>query len=198
MISPQYTADLVSWGAIGARTTESQLHRELASALSMPVGFKNSTSGNCQIASDAIKAASHPHNFLSVSKQGIAGIIESEVSATAPDPSRPPTEQAVMSHSSGQPRWPPHSARRLRWPQLFGRALRGRVPAADQEQAAPDVGWCAAPAAMRSVAHAARSRPAAATAECLTTSCGAECARRSGLLARKLQENPHQPADRGS
>eukprot|EP01047_Picozoa_sp_COSAG01_P016300 COSAG01_NODE_832_length_13250_cov_23.422828_15_plen_173_part_00 len=171
MISPQYTADLVSWGAIGARTTESQLHRELASALSMPVGFKNSTSGNCQIASDAIKAASHPHNFLSVSKQGIAGIIESEVSATAPDPRRPPTEQAVMSHS-GQPRWPPDSARRLRWPQLLGRALRGRVPAADQEQAAPDVGWCAAQrlppaAAMRSVAHESTPRarePAAATA----------------------------------
>ena len=75
-ISPQFTADLVSWGAIGARTTESQVHRELSSGLSMPVGFKNGTSGDCQIAVDAIRAASHPHSFLSVSKQGIAGIVQ--------------------------------------------------------------------------------------------------------------------------
>lgn len=77
-ISPQFMADLVSWGAIGARTTESQVHRELSSGLSMPVGFKNGTSGDCQIAVDAIRAASHPHSFLSVSKQGIAGIVETQ------------------------------------------------------------------------------------------------------------------------
>ena len=64
MISPQYIADLVSWGAIGARTTESQVHRELVSGLSCPVGFKNGTSGNVQIAIDAILSAGHSHNFL--------------------------------------------------------------------------------------------------------------------------------------
>jgi 3-deoxy-7-phosphoheptulonate synthase len=74
-ITPQYIADLVSWGAIGARTTESQVHRELTSGLSMPVGFKNGTDGNTQIAIDAIQAASHPHHFLSVTKQGIAAIV---------------------------------------------------------------------------------------------------------------------------
>ncbi|WP_339673665.1 3-deoxy-7-phosphoheptulonate synthase [Dasania marina] len=75
-ISPQFFADLVSWGAIGARTTESQIHRELASGLSMPVGFKNGTDGNLQIAIDAIGAASHPHHFLSVTKQGTSAIVE--------------------------------------------------------------------------------------------------------------------------
>lgn len=74
-ISPQFFADLVSWGAIGARTTESQIHRELASGLSMPVGFKNGTDGSIQIAIDAIGAASHPHHFLSVTKQGISAIV---------------------------------------------------------------------------------------------------------------------------
>ena len=74
-ITPQFIADLVSWGAIGARTTESQVHRELASGLSMPVGFKNGTAGNVQIALDAIGAARHPHHFLSVTKQGIAAIV---------------------------------------------------------------------------------------------------------------------------
>ena len=74
-ITPQFIADLVSWGAIGARTTESQVHRELASGLSMPVGFKNGTDGNVQIAVDAIRAAMHPHQFLSVTKQGIAAIV---------------------------------------------------------------------------------------------------------------------------
>ena len=73
-ISPQYIADLVSWGAIGARTTESQVHRELASGLSMPVGFKNGTNGEVSIAIDAIQAAAHPHHFLSVTKQGVAAI----------------------------------------------------------------------------------------------------------------------------
>jgi 3-deoxy-7-phosphoheptulonate synthase len=74
-ITPQYIADLVSWGAIGARTTESQVHRELASGLSMPIGFKNGTDGNIQIAIDAVRAASHPHQFLSVTKQGLSAIV---------------------------------------------------------------------------------------------------------------------------
>ncbi|MCU0667978.1 MAG: 3-deoxy-7-phosphoheptulonate synthase [Myxococcota bacterium] len=75
-ISPQFIADLVSWGAIGARTSESQVHRELASGLSMPVGFKNGTEGSVQIAIDAIRSAAHPHQFLSVTKQGVAAIVE--------------------------------------------------------------------------------------------------------------------------
>lgn len=75
VITPQFIADLVSWGAIGARTTESQIHRELASGSSMPVGFKNGTDGNVQIAIDAIGAADNPHHFLSVTKQGIAAIV---------------------------------------------------------------------------------------------------------------------------
>ncbi|MEE2960223.1 MAG: 3-deoxy-7-phosphoheptulonate synthase [Myxococcota bacterium] len=74
-ISPQFIADLVSWGAIGARTTESQIHRELASGLSMPVGFKNGTDGNTEIAIAAIQAANNPHHFLSVTKQSIAAIV---------------------------------------------------------------------------------------------------------------------------
>ncbi len=73
-ISPQYIADLIAWGAIGARTTESQIHRELASGLSMPVGFKNGTGGSIQIALDAIQSAAHPHHFLSVTKQGVSAI----------------------------------------------------------------------------------------------------------------------------
>jgi 3-deoxy-7-phosphoheptulonate synthase len=75
-ISPQFVADLVCWGAIGARTVESQVHRELASGLSMPVGFKNGTSGSVSIAVDAIRASVHPHHFLSVTKQGLAAIVE--------------------------------------------------------------------------------------------------------------------------
>lgn len=75
MITPQYIADLVSWGAIGARTTESQVHRELASGLSCPVGFKNGTDGNTKIAIDAILAASQPHHFLSVTKGGHSAIV---------------------------------------------------------------------------------------------------------------------------
>jgi 3-deoxy-7-phosphoheptulonate synthase len=73
-ISPQYIADLVSWGAIGARTTESQVHRQLASGLSCPVGFKNSTDGSIQVAVDAISSAAHPHIFLSVTKGGHSAI----------------------------------------------------------------------------------------------------------------------------
>ncbi len=75
MITPQYIADLIAWGAIGARTTESQVHRELASGLSCPVGFKNGTDGNLRIALDAIKASSQPHHFLSVTKGGHSAIV---------------------------------------------------------------------------------------------------------------------------
>jgi 3-deoxy-7-phosphoheptulonate synthase len=78
VISPQYVADLIAWGAIGARTTESQVHRELASGLSCPVGFKNGTDGNIKIASDAIKSASHPHHFLSVTKGGYSAIFQTK------------------------------------------------------------------------------------------------------------------------
>jgi len=74
-IMPQFIADLVSWGAIGARTTESQVHRELASGMSCPMGFKNATNGNIQIAADAIEAAKYPHHFLSVTKQSVAAIV---------------------------------------------------------------------------------------------------------------------------
>jgi 3-deoxy-7-phosphoheptulonate synthase len=74
-ITPQYLADLIAWGAIGARTSESQVHRELASGLSMPVGFKNATDGTVQVAIDGIRSASHPHHFLSVTKQGVAAIV---------------------------------------------------------------------------------------------------------------------------
>jgi len=74
-ITPQFIADLVSWGAIGARTSESQVHRELASGLSMPVGFKNATDGGVQAAVDGMRSAAHPHHFLSVTKQGVAAIV---------------------------------------------------------------------------------------------------------------------------
>lgn len=74
VISPQYISDLVAWGAIGARTTESQIHREMASGLSCPVGFKNGTSGDVKIAVDAVGAASHPHHFLAVTRDGQSAI----------------------------------------------------------------------------------------------------------------------------
>jgi 3-deoxy-7-phosphoheptulonate synthase len=74
-ITPQFHADLVSWGAIGARTAESQVHRELASGLSMPVGFKNGTEGSVSVAVDGILSAKNPHHFLSVTKQGVAAIV---------------------------------------------------------------------------------------------------------------------------
>jgi 3-deoxy-7-phosphoheptulonate synthase len=77
-ISPQYIGDLISWGAIGARTTESQVHRELASGLSAPIGFKNGTDGNLKIACDAIQAAARPHHFLSVHKNGQVAIVETK------------------------------------------------------------------------------------------------------------------------
>ncbi len=74
-ITPQFTSDLVTWGAIGARTTESQVHRELASGLSMPVGFKNGTDGGIQIAIDAVRSSAHPHRFLGVTEQGLCAIV---------------------------------------------------------------------------------------------------------------------------
>ncbi|HEV7577878.1 MAG TPA: 3-deoxy-7-phosphoheptulonate synthase [Caldimonas sp.] len=81
VISPQYLGDLIAWGAIGARTTESQVHRELASGLSAPIGFKNGTDGNIRIAIDAIQAAARPHHFLSVHKNGQVAIVETRGNA---------------------------------------------------------------------------------------------------------------------
>jgi 3-deoxy-7-phosphoheptulonate synthase len=78
VISPQYIGDLISWGAIGARTTESQVHRELASGISAPIGFKNGTDGNLKIACDAIQAAARPHHFLSVHKNGQVAIVQTK------------------------------------------------------------------------------------------------------------------------
>ncbi|MGR4867875.1 3-deoxy-7-phosphoheptulonate synthase [Variovorax sp. LARHSF232] len=78
VISPQYIGDLISWGAIGARTTESQVHRELASGLSAPIGFKNGTDGNIRIATDAIQAAARGHHFLSVHKNGQVAIVQTQ------------------------------------------------------------------------------------------------------------------------
>lgn len=75
-ISPEYLADLLSWGAIGARTTESQTHRELASGLSFPIGFKNGTDGNLQIAIDAMKSALHSHSFLGINRDGLTSIVQ--------------------------------------------------------------------------------------------------------------------------
>ncbi len=81
VISPQYIGDLISWGAIGARTTESQVHRELASGLSAPIGFKNGTDGNIKIATDAIQAAAQGHHFLSVHKNGQVAIVQTQGNA---------------------------------------------------------------------------------------------------------------------
>ncbi|KAA0895358.1 3-deoxy-7-phosphoheptulonate synthase [Oryzomonas rubra] len=75
-ITPEYLADMISWGAIGARTTESQTHREMSSGLSFPVGFKNGTDGNLQIAMDAMKAVQHPHSFLGINREGRTSIIQ--------------------------------------------------------------------------------------------------------------------------
>ncbi len=102
LISPQYIADLVSWGAIGARTTESQCHRELASGLSCPVGFKNGTSGNIQIAVDAVGSASHPHHFLSVTKEGRSAIFQ-----TAGNPDC----HIILRGGSKHPNYDPESIR---------------------------------------------------------------------------------------
>ena len=78
VITPQFIADLISWGAIGARTTESQIHREMASGLSMPIGFKNGTDGNIQVAIDALKAVGNSHQFLGVTDQSLAAIVSTK------------------------------------------------------------------------------------------------------------------------
>ncbi|MBI1734694.1 MAG: 3-deoxy-7-phosphoheptulonate synthase [Candidatus Rokubacteria bacterium] len=106
-ITPQFTSDLVTWGAIGARTTESQVHRELASGLSMPVGFKNGTDGGVQIAIDAVRAAAHPHRFIGVTEQGLAGIVSTRGNpdchvilrggATGPNYDRPSVAKTVAA-----------------------------------------------------------------------------------------------------
>jgi 3-deoxy-7-phosphoheptulonate synthase len=106
VISPQYIGDLIAWGAIGARTTESQVHRELASGLSAPIGFKNGTDGNIKIATDAIQAAARPHHFLSVHKNGQVAIVET----------KPATRTATSSCAAARRRTttPPASPRRAR------------------------------------------------------------------------------------
>lgn len=101
-ISPQYTADLVSWGAIGARTTESQVHRELTSALSMPTGFKNSTDGSVGVAVDACRAARTSHVFLSVGKEGLSSIIETD--------GNPDVHVILRGGAKGCPRFPSNCA----------------------------------------------------------------------------------------
>lgn len=97
-ISPQFIADLVSWGAIGARTSESQVHRELASGLSMPVGFKNGTNGSIKIAVDGVRSAAHPHRFLSVTKQGLAAIVETKGN---------PDAHLILRGGGGEPNFGP-------------------------------------------------------------------------------------------
>jgi len=77
-IIPQYTADLITWAAVGARTTESQTHREMASGLSMPVGFKNGTDGGLQVAIDALGAANHPHSFLGIDQEGVTSVVRTK------------------------------------------------------------------------------------------------------------------------
>ena len=110
-ISPQYTADLVSWGAIGARTTESQVHRELTSALSMPTGFKNSTDGGVGVAIDACRAARSGHVFLSVGKEGLSSIVETEVSAVPIACHLLPVSKYILIFFTGQPRCACHPPR---------------------------------------------------------------------------------------
>ena len=114
-ITPQYTADLVSWGAIGARTTESQVHRELTSALSMPTGFKNSTDGSVNVAVDACRAARSGHVFLSVGKEGLSSIVETSVSTACLAFATP----AHPSAFEGQSRRSRHSSWGCKRPQLY-------------------------------------------------------------------------------
>ncbi len=103
-ITPQFYADLISWGAIGARTTESQVHRELASGLSMPVGFKNGTYGTVQMAIDGIGAAAGEHHFLSVTKHGVAGIVSTKGN---------PYCHVILRGGSSGPNYDPDSIRRV-------------------------------------------------------------------------------------
>jgi 3-deoxy-7-phosphoheptulonate synthase len=95
-ITPQYMADLISWGAIGARTTESQTHREMSSGLSFPVGFKNGTDGNLQIAIDAMGAAFHPHSFLGINREGRISIVTTTGN---------PDTHIVLRGGNGQPNY---------------------------------------------------------------------------------------------
>ena len=131
MISPQYIADLVAWGAIGARTTESQVHRELASGLSCPVGFKNGTDGNVQIAIDAIQAAAQPHHFLSVHKNGQSAIVE-----TTRQPRLPhhPARRQDAELRRAEPSRPPASSSR---PPGLDCAHHDRLQPRQQQQGAP-------------------------------------------------------------
>eukprot|EP01012_Entosiphon_sulcatum_P036612 TRINITY_DN46675_c0_g1_i1.p1 TRINITY_DN46675_c0_g1~~TRINITY_DN46675_c0_g1_i1.p1 ORF type:complete len:389 (-),score=63.40 TRINITY_DN46675_c0_g1_i1:94-1218(-) len=116
-ISPQFTADLVSWGAIGARTTESQVHRELASGLSTPVGFKNGTDGSVQVAVDACLTAQQPHHFMGVTKQGLAAIIHTK--------GNPHTHVILRGSSQG----PNYSSEHIRAAveKLWAKKMPGRV-----------------------------------------------------------------------
>jgi hypothetical protein len=125
MITPQYIADLVSWGAIGARTTESQIHRELASGLSCPVGFKNGTDGNVRIAIDAMRAAHAPHHFLSVTKAGHSAIVSTGGRGLPRHPARRPEAQLRRRRGAAQGGRP------------ACRRDRGRLQPQQQPEAAP-------------------------------------------------------------
>jgi 3-deoxy-7-phosphoheptulonate synthase len=116
-IMPQYFADLVSWGAIGARTTESQVHRELASGLSMPVGFKNGTYGTVQMAIDGIGAAAGEHHFLSVTKHGVVGIVATKGN---------PHCHVILRGGSSGPNYDRESIARVE-AQLLAAGLRNRI-----------------------------------------------------------------------
>jgi 3-deoxy-7-phosphoheptulonate synthase len=116
-ITPQFIADLVSWGAIGARTSESQVHRELASGLSMPVGFKNGTDGTVQPAIDGIRSAAHPHHFLSVTKQGVAAIVATQGN---------PECHVILRGGARGPNYDAASVRAVR-EQLLAAGLAGRL-----------------------------------------------------------------------
>jgi len=102
-ITPHYLADMISWGAIGARTTESQTHREMASGLSFPVGFKNGTDGNLQIAIDAIKAALHPHSFIGINNEGRNAIVQTTGN---------PDVHIVLRGGNGKPNYSPEDIAR--------------------------------------------------------------------------------------
>ncbi len=104
-VTPHYLADMISWGAIGARTTESQTHREMASGLSFPVGFKNGTDGNLQIAIDAMKAALHPHSFLGINNEGRNAIVQTTGN---------PDVHIVLRGGNDKPNYSPEDIRRTR------------------------------------------------------------------------------------
>ncbi len=105
VITPQYISDLIAWGAIGARTTESQVHRELASGLSMPIGFKNGTTGCVQVAVDGIVSAAHPHCFLSVTKQGVSAIVSTSGNDSCHVILRGSTDGPNYSHEDVEHTW---------------------------------------------------------------------------------------------